>query len=382
MYCASAAQLPGSALDGHLLEVTHTDGHRVQPLPKAAIPIGPGERYDAIVTLNNPGTWSLAVSDIANRGAVLVRGVVQYAASAMPVPSATFVPANLATGALLSYSQLAAFTPQGPITTAPNRNYNLPLAASMSFSGGSPSMIFTINGQAWPNVTPLALNAQETIQLNFTNTSGMMGSFDHPMHIHGHFWKLMGTAGGTTAPPIKDTVLIRQVGLPWSAASMQFLADNPGEWALHCHNADHMAMGMMNTFQYGGDADGDGIATSLDWDPLTTNPVLTISDSASAFAVGGNGSFSMQAVSGSPAYFYLGTPLSTPLTLQPLGSVWIDAPLLLGSVTSGVNHDASLAYAIPNAPALSGLRIGVQGVAFVPFAPGMLISTWQPVTIR
>lgn len=367
------------ALDGHLLEVTHADGHRVLPITSAAIPIGPGERYDAIVTLNNPGTWSLAVSDINNRAALVNRAVVQYAGSTVPVPPQSFVPPNLATGALLTYNQLAAFAPQGAITSTPNRTYNLALAMTMSSGSGGMMMSFTINGQAWPNVTPFAVNAMETVQLNLANTS--MGSMDHPMHIHGHFWKLMGTAGGISAPPIKDTVLIRAAGQQWGSASVQFVADNPGEWALHCHNADHMMRGMMNTLQYGGDADGDGIATSVDWDPLSIHPVLTIPESAPAFAIGGSGSLSVQAAAGSTAFFFIGSPLVSPIALPPLGTVWIDPPTLLGSAVAAANQDASINYAIPNAPVLSGLRIGIQALAWVPFAPGSLLSTWQPFTI-
>jgi FtsP/CotA-like multicopper oxidase with cupredoxin domain len=366
------------ALDGHPLQVTHADGHRVQPVTTAAIPIGPGERWDAIVDLNNPGTWSLAVSSITNRNSVLVRGIVQYAGSVVPPPAANFVPPNLSTGALLSYDQLAAFTPSGAITATPNRSYTLNLAANMGPSG----MTFTINGQAWPNVTPFPVSLNDVVQLDLVNTNGLMtGSFRHPMHIHGHLWRLMGTAGGTAAPPLKDTVLIQQVGQPWSTASVQFLADAPGEWPIHCHDAEHMMMGMMNTFAYDGDWDADGLANADDWDPLTKNPVLTIPEVASSFLIGGGaGSLAVQAPAGSAVDFYFSMP-GTPIPVPPYGTIFLALmPTYAGSAVASAAQSATLPYMLPNIPSLSGVRFGLQAAASVPYPPWALLSTWQPFT--
>ena len=63
----------------------------------------------------------------------------------------TYVPAYLANGTTLSYAQLAAYFPVAPITATPDRAYPVALGMSMSPATG---MVHTINGQAWPNVTP------------------------------------------------------------------------------------------------------------------------------------------------------------------------------------------------------------------------------------
>ena len=371
------------ALDGHQLEVSHADGHRVQPILTSAIPIGPGERYDAIVTANNPGVWSLAAADITNRNQVLVRGILQYAGSTGPLPAPGFVPGALATGVLLSYGQLAAFIPTVPITASPNRVHSLSLAMSMAPGG----MSFTINGQAWPNVTPLAAAFGESVQFNFTNTGGMMGGgFRHPMHLHGHFMRLMGTAGGVTAPPIKDTILIRPVGQPWSSASAQIIADNPGRWALHCHDVDHMAMGMMTVVSYGGDADSDGLPNSLDWSPNLVEAAVAIAESISAFTIGGSGFVTVQATSGSYVDLFAGLPSTSPLTVSPFGVIFLDIlampPVHLGTIPTGGNSAALFPYGIPFNPSLLGLRIGLQAVVASPAIPIARLSQWQPLTIQ
>jgi FtsP/CotA-like multicopper oxidase with cupredoxin domain len=65
----------------------------------------------------------------------------------------------------------------------------------------------------------------------------------HPVHLHGHTFQL-GAAGGTGAR--KDTVLVPAMG----AVDVAVLADNPGQWALHCHTAVHMEAGMMTRLDY------------------------------------------------------------------------------------------------------------------------------------
>lgn len=62
------------------------------------------------------------------------------------------------------------------------------------------------------------------------NTTGM----PHPMHLHGHSFRPAG--GG----PVKDTILV----LPKREQAIEWVADNPGTWAFHCHNAYHQEAGM------------------------------------------------------------------------------------------------------------------------------------------
>lgn len=278
------------AIDGHSMTVTHADGNRVQPVVVQAIPIGIGERWDVIVDCNTPGTWSLAASTIENRNATVVRGVVQYAGQTGPLPTATYVPANLATGPLLNYSQLAGYFPVPPITPSPNRTF----VASLGMGMGPSGMIHTINGQSWPNVTPFQVAAGEHVQMSLVNNGMMMMPEYHPMHLHGHFFRLMGTAGGTANPPMKDTVLIRPNGQPGSSALVQITMDNPGRWLLHCHNMEHMATGMMTAIEYLGDADTDGVPNRSDYEPMSPLPVVTISNQSTAFAPNTNNTVHVQ----------------------------------------------------------------------------------------
>ncbi|MCA8969230.1 MAG: multicopper oxidase family protein [Planctomycetes bacterium] len=377
---ASAVSNYVVALDGHPMTVTHADGNRVRPVVVQAIPIGIGERYDVIVDCNNPGTWSLAVSAIDNRTQTLARAVVKYAGQNQPIPPETFVPTNLSSGTLLSYAQLAAFHAVLPITPTPDRSY----VATLGMRGGRNGMQFTINGQAWPNVTPFAVSANDQVELTMTNPPMMMPMY-HPMHVHGHFFRLIGTAGGTTAPPIKDTVLVRPGGQVGSSVRVQMLMDNPGSWLFHCHDVDHMTQGMMTRFDYGGDADADGVANAVDMEPTLASPVVTTSDQAAAFTLGATGQIDVQWTPGQPFVLFAGgKELPTPLPLQPFGRLVLDlgSSIYFGGTVVSSQGTASLPYAIPQLPSLVGLRLGLQGIGATPLVGGLRLSTYQILTVR
>ena len=66
----------------------------------------------------------------------------------------------------------------------------------------------------------------------------------HPMHLHGHFFRVLN--GQDKLAPLKHTV---DVG-PYQTQSIEFLADEPGLWMLHCHNLYHMHSGMAKVVRY------------------------------------------------------------------------------------------------------------------------------------
>ena len=99
--------------------------------------------------------------------------------------------------------------------------------------------VWTINGGTHEHATPLTITQGQTGRLRIANLTMM----SHPLHLHGHTFQL-GDAGGTGAR--KDTLLIPPMG----AAAVDFAANNPGQWMVHCHNAYHAEAGMMTRLDY------------------------------------------------------------------------------------------------------------------------------------
>jgi FtsP/CotA-like multicopper oxidase with cupredoxin domain len=68
----------------------------------------------------------------------------------------------------------------------------------------------------------------------------------HPMHLHGHAFRVLAVGVDTPNAPLRDTVVV----WPKGKVSMEFVAYNPGEWFFHCHNIWHLATGMAQAVQY------------------------------------------------------------------------------------------------------------------------------------
>lgn len=84
-----------------------------------------------------------------------------------------------------------------------------------------------------------------------------IGPLPHPMHLHGHnMWVLaegFGQWDGSIVRPnnpVRRDTHIMQPGNPQQGPAgisylvLEFLADNPGVWPMHCHNAWHLSGGM------------------------------------------------------------------------------------------------------------------------------------------
>jgi FtsP/CotA-like multicopper oxidase with cupredoxin domain len=70
------------------------------------------------------------------------------------------------------------------------------------------------------------------------------------VHLHGHHFRVTGADG---RGPRKDTASVPARG---GELVLDFVAGNPGDWMLHCHNHWHMEDGMARTIRYrteGGD---------------------------------------------------------------------------------------------------------------------------------
>jgi FtsP/CotA-like multicopper oxidase with cupredoxin domain len=95
--------------------------------------------------------------------------------------------------------------------------------------------ILTINSRAFPGTAPLVCRKGDRVRVRIGNLSAMD---HHPIHIHGHHWTLTGTDGGPIpkTAQVPETSVLVPVG---STRDVEFVADNPGDWAVHCHMSHH-----------------------------------------------------------------------------------------------------------------------------------------------
>jgi FtsP/CotA-like multicopper oxidase with cupredoxin domain len=96
--------------------------------------------------------------------------------------------------------------------------------------------LLTINAKAFPATTSLVCQRGDRVRLRFGN----LGAMDHhPMHLHGHFFKVVATDGGPiplSAQYPEATILV-PVG---TTRDVELIADALGDWPLHCHMTHHV----------------------------------------------------------------------------------------------------------------------------------------------
>jgi manganese oxidase len=95
--------------------------------------------------------------------------------------------------------------------------------------------VFTINGRTYPGTDPLVAKIGDRVRLRIGNLSAMD---HHPIHFHGYAWKITQTDGGPIPESAQwpETTVLVPVG---QTRTVEFEADNPGDWALHCHMSHH-----------------------------------------------------------------------------------------------------------------------------------------------
>ena len=145
----------------------------------------------------------------------------------------------------------------------------IPNTGSMEFN------FFTVNGRSAPYVTPIVVRLGERVRLRMVNFSVID---HHPMHLHGMTFWITGTEAGripqTAWIPSNNVI----VGVA-QARDIEFIANNPGDWMLHCHMFHHMMnhmtsmVGMMAGHTMQGMTTGGNMATGLGM--ITRGPALS-----------------------------------------------------------------------------------------------------------
>lgn len=105
-----------------------------------------------------------------------------------------------------------------------------------AMAGGHSYTAWTINGKSYPSVPDLVVREGELVRLRFLNISDEF----HPMHLHGHDLRVIAWDGHPVdRPQLYNTVNVA----PGQTVDVDFIADNPGRWLLHCHILHHATGG-------------------------------------------------------------------------------------------------------------------------------------------
>ncbi|RVW37469.1 putative laccase-9 [Vitis vinifera] len=333
------------AISEHNLTVVGTDGTYTKPLVTNYLMITPGQTMDVLITTNQtPSYYYMAIRqfvtidpsipDFTNMTAT---AILQYrgnytppASPSLPTTLPTFyqldagynftsklrslaspehpanVPQNVTTRMFVTASiNLVSYTFEGIIvnhiaSTLNNISFMDPSSSILDayyrhISGvyttdfpDDPPSFFDFTGEddlpsaiTKPATKVKVLNYNETLEIVFQGTNLLLSAEDHPVHLHGFTFFVVGMGFGNfdpvadpkgynlVDPPEQNTVRVPKNG--WVAIRLR--VDNPGVWLWHCHLDRHFTWGMATVFIV---KDGGTPETSLlpppDYMPPCTTP--------------------------------------------------------------------------------------------------------------
>lgn len=187
---ASATESRTMALPGHQFEVVALDGNPV-PHPQSvdALYLGPGERVDALVTMNYPGVWILGCTSDNDRNQGL--GIVVEYAYRSGFPQWVAPPS-----CRWGYARFGRIEPR----TSPDETINLVFETVP----GGPNAFDTWRVNGKPSLQRIALREGLRYRLVMFNRSDE----PKPVHLHRHIFEITGVNGRPTGGIMKDTVMV------------------------------------------------------------------------------------------------------------------------------------------------------------------------------
>jgi len=99
--------------------------------------------------------------------------------------------------------------------------------------------LWSWNSRVFPGIAPLVVRKGDRVRVRMGNLT----MTNHPIHIHGHHIEVTCTDGGWVPKAARwpETTVDMAVG---QMRAFEFIADNPGDWAFHCHKSHHVMNAM------------------------------------------------------------------------------------------------------------------------------------------
>ena len=113
----------------------------------------------------------------------------------------------------------------------------------LNLTGNMQRYIWSMNGVPLSEADNIEIKGNEITRITFNNLTMM----HHPMHLHGHFFRVISKNGDYS--PLKHTVNVA----PMQEITIEFSGndgDEHGDWFLHCHILYHMMSGMSRVVSY------------------------------------------------------------------------------------------------------------------------------------
>ena len=248
---SSLARIMALRFEDHRPVVLAIDGQPCAPHEPAGgrLLLGPAMRIDVLLDMGGaPGRRYRVIDDFYDGLAYRLVEIAYDEAPplrAQPLDSPLALPRNPLPEPDLAAAERHVLVLQGGMMSGAGGMMGGMMGGGMS---GMDPAIWAINGTAMTGDGHAGMPPLLTLKLGRSYVLALRNetAWWHPMHLHGHSFLVLNR-NGVPVPHRQwaDTVLIP----PKETVDIAFVADNPGDWMLHCHVTDHQVTGLMTVLR-------------------------------------------------------------------------------------------------------------------------------------
>ena len=228
------------------MKIVAADGPSVQAVEVDKLLMGMAETYDVLIRVPEDGAVELRATsqDGSGYSSAIIGEGKRYPASSPPPPqlydmdemlmAAMGDTDDITERPMAPYQKLKSLESTKFAEDLPRRKITLRLTGDMT------RYIWSFNGKTLAEDSMIKVSKGEVLRIEMINDTMM----HHPIHLHGHFFRLLN--GEDENAPLKHTVDVHPMG----KRTIEFEANDVGDWFLHCHLLYHMDAGMARVISY------------------------------------------------------------------------------------------------------------------------------------
>jgi FtsP/CotA-like multicopper oxidase with cupredoxin domain len=265
---------------GGKMMVVASDGKDVEPVPVDRMIIGVSETYDVLVTVPAEGSYGLQATAEDRTGSVTAWLGTGERHALQPLPPLNYFEGMKMMNGMMNmngrmkdmgmsmsnqvmdmntvmYPETATDSGTAPVTLnygmlrspVPTRLPDSPVQElHFNLTGNMNRYVWSIDNKVVSEADRILIRRGTNVRIILYNGTMMR----HPMHLHGHFFRVLNGQGDYA--PLKEVVDI----LPMETDTLEFAATESGDWFFHCHILYHMMSGMGRIFHYVGSPPDSG----------------------------------------------------------------------------------------------------------------------------
>jgi FtsP/CotA-like multicopper oxidase with cupredoxin domain len=242
---------------GGSMRVVSADGVDVKPVDMKRFLISVAETYDVIINVPDKGAYEFRATaqDGSGYTSLFIGSGERVAAPDVPKPNFYKMHSghDMSSGEMKGMMKYEGSMnmPMNGLPQAPYDNLRSPVSTALSkdlpmrevrleLTGDMERYVWSINGKVLNEADVIRIKKGENVRFILVNKTMM----HHPMHLHGHFFRVVNKHGDYS--PLKHTFDVPPLG----QRVIEFYANEEKDWFFHCHVLYHLKAGMARIVHY------------------------------------------------------------------------------------------------------------------------------------